>query len=280
MKKTNNKSLLIKNIKYDYIMGIQSQLLLFLPFIIMAIYSCLMLQNELQLDPTIKMGEPNFLNYFIYYFKGIDTIDNLVENEKLIIPVWYLFPNIYLSFLVSRYPENNLKESGIQVITRTKRRDWWLSKFIWSFGVAVIYFVILIVVFLLFSKFKTYEINSVINESLAEISLNLSAQYRIWLVTLIVPTITTMALNSIVLVVSLVSKPFVAMIVNLIIIVSSVYCCSSFFIGNYFMIFRSEINCNFSGGVSSIKGLFINAFIIVVMFLFGKLYINKKDFFN
>jgi len=203
--------------------------------------------------------EISFSDFILFMFRGMNVFDgNAVElQDKL--PQWFLV-NIYLSIIIGYFPLKDLSESGIQVLIRTKSRvSWWLSKCLWVIYNVLIYYTIFIIVITVFSLFHgglSLELSKELNLILSNLDISKFNFKGILVVGIILPLITSITFSLIQLLISLFTNSIISNMFIITVLTLTPFYCNSFFIGNYLMILRSNLNIGDSG-VSIVYGIVI-----------------------
>ncbi len=194
--------------------------------------------------------EISFSDFILFMFRGMNVFDgNAVElQDKL--PQWFLV-NIYLSIIIGYFPLKDLSESGIQVLIRTKSRvSWWLSKCLWVIYNVLIYYTIFIIVITVFSLFHgglSLELSKELNLILSNLDISKFNFKGILVVGIILPLITSITFSLIQLLISLFTNSIISNMFIITVLTLTPFYCNSFFIGNYLMILRSNLNIGDSG---------------------------------
>ncbi|WP_346886740.1 hypothetical protein [Clostridium sp. UBA4395] len=223
--------------------------------------------------------EISFLDFILFMFRGMNVFDgNAVElQDKL--PQWFLV-NIYLSIIIGYFPLKDLSESGIQVLIRTKSRvSWWLSKCLWVIYNVLIYYGISIIVITVFSLFHgglSLEPSKELNLILSNLDISKFNFKGILIVGIILPVITSITFSLIQLLISLFTNSIISNMFIITVLTLTPFYCNSFFIGNYLMILRSNLNIGDSG-VSIVYGIVICVVLSIATIFIGANKIKRYD---
>lgn len=221
----------------------------------------------------------SFSDFILFIFRGMNVFDgNAVElQDKL--PQWFLV-NIYLSIIIGYFPLKDLSESGIQVLIRTKSRvRWWLGKCLWVTYNVLIYYMISIIVITVFSLFNgglSLEPSKDLNLILSNLDISKFNFQGILIVGIILPIITSITLSLIQLLISLFTNSIISNMVIITVLTLTPFYCNSFFIGNYLMILRSNLNIGDSG-VSIVYGIVICVVLSIATIFIGANKIKRYD---
>ncbi len=223
--------------------------------------------------------EISFSDFILFMFRGMNVFDgNAVElQDKL--PQWFLV-NIYLSIIIGYFPLKDLSESGIQVLIRTKSRvSWWLSKCLWVTYNVLIYYAISIIVITVFSLFHgglSLELSKELNLILSNLDISKFNFKGILVVGIILPLITSITFSLIQLLISLFTNSIISNMFIITVLTLTPFYCNSFFIGNYLMILRSNLNIGDSG-VSIVYGIVICVVLSIATIFIGANKIKRYD---
>jgi len=223
--------------------------------------------------------EISFSDFILFMFRGMNVFDgNAVElQDKL--PQWFLV-NIYLSIIIGYFPLKDLSESGIQVLIRTKSRvSWWLSKCLWVIYNVLIYYTIFIIVITVFSFFHgglSLELSKELNLILSNLDISKFNFKGILVVGIILPLITSITFSLIQLLISLFTNSIISNMFIITVLTLTPFYCNSFFIGNYLMILRSNLNIGDSG-VSIVYGIVICVVLSIATIFIGANKIKRYD---
>lgn len=223
--------------------------------------------------------EISFSDFILFMFRGMNVFDgNAVElQDKL--PQWFLV-NIYLSIIIGYFPLKDLSESGIQVLIRTKSRvSWWLSKCLWVTYNVLIYYAISIIVITVFSFFHgglSLEPSKELNLILSNLDTSKFNFKGILIVGIILPVITSITFSLIQLLISLFTNSIISNMFIITVLTLAPFYCNSFFIGNYLMILRSNLNIGDSG-VSIVYGIVICVVLSIATIFIGANKIKRYD---
>lgn len=223
--------------------------------------------------------EISFSDFILFMFRGMNVFDgNAVElQDKL--PQWFLV-NIYLSIIIGYFPLKDLSESGIQVLIRTKSRvSWWLSKCLWVTYNVLIYYAISIIVITVFSLFHgglSLEPSKELNLILSNLDISKFNFKGILIVGIILPVITSITFSLIQLLISLFTNSIISNMFIITVLTLTPFYCNSFFIGNYLMILRSNLNIGDSG-VSIVYGIVVCVVLSIATIFIGANKIKRYD---
>jgi len=225
-------------------------------------------------------GSPNFSDYIVDLYKGMDIFKKVDNADKFQIPGDWMIMNIFLTYVIGYYPLKDLKDYGSQILIRSKKRwQWWLSKCIWVIASVLIYYAIGYIVICIFSLFNgglsltpTYDINMYIsNVNTLEFTSG-----KIVVITMILPMIMSITLSLIQMTMSIFTTPILSNIVLVSIIVASAYYCHPLLLGNYLMILRNDAIV-FERGVNTMAGLGLGVIISILAVIIGNLRFKKMD---
>jgi len=225
-------------------------------------------------------GSPNFSDYIIDLYKGMNIFEKVNNGDRFQIPGDWMIMNIFLTYVIGYYPLKDLKDYGSQILIRSKKRwQWWISKCIWIIASVLIYYAIGYIVIGIFSLFNggvsltpTYDINmSISNVNTLEFTSG-----KIIVMTVILPIIMSIALSLIRMTISMFIMPILSNIVLVSIIVASAYYCHPLLLGNYLMILRNDA-ISFERGVNTMVGLVLGVIVSILAVIIGNLRFKKMD---
>lgn len=183
------------------------------------------------------------VNIFLYFFEGKEPFSPELGNA-FVFPVVWLFIFLYSAFLTLNYPYSNLTGYGVQAMIRTKSRNlWWFSKCCWVLLATFLYFAVWYLVSLLLSLILHIDISIQYSERICAKLLDMKLQPMqtgsIWMPLVILPVMTSAAVNLLQLCLGLFFDRIYCFLVSAVILFASTYFQTPLLIGNYAMVKRS-----------------------------------------
>lgn len=267
--------------KHDIAEGILHQWWKYTPFLIISVYSCLSYYLKLMNNPRLNaLGlRPTFGDYIFDMYKGMEIFKVKSPTDIFDIPATFLLINLYLAYLIIKYPFNDLSQFGKYILIRSgSKKNWWVCKCIWSVINVVIVYGIAILTSFAFSLF-TGDISLRVTQVFNGIKIDNFDTNTLILTAILLPFFTSVVISVIELLISLFTKTMYGMMTAICIIAASAYYCSAYLVGNYLMILRSDCIIPLEG-VSIKSGLIINGAIFVLCFVTGILKLKKYDIMN
>lgn len=222
----------------------------------------------------VKIKTPTITDFWFCFFQGIVVYDPS-SGLPFKIPFNWIIIQILMSLLVINYPICDLYTTGIQTLTRIKKRSyWWLSKCIWNFMTVLSMYSIAFLCACVFSSIFGDFTMSFTNE-LFELQTSEEFDLLRTIVLYLLPVLTSMAISMVQMLISIIFKPIYGFIIIMCYIIISSYYCSPFFIGNYSMLLRNAI---FDiGQIRSSTAIIINVLIIIASASIGLFHFRHVD---
>lgn len=219
----------------------------------------------------------SWIDCILGYFRGVEKISFFERDHIFRIPVeWFLFHFGYL-FLEIKYPYTDYIERGYQFVLRSKsRKNWWISKCIWTFFHTGIYFLL----FYIITFFETY----ILEGEYLKKDTNI---WGIWIndmgfnekVVLLfaLPYVVATALSLLAMVISFLGGILISFIAVLIFLVASAYWDCPLLIAKYSMVCRYDL-LNGLDDTTVIFGMILNGITIFLSALVGYFWYKQKEF--
>jgi hypothetical protein len=220
----------------------------------------------------------------MYIYGGMNEYIPGPENEFEVPVLWIvLFTTMFFGSL--NYPYNDLFGYGKQILLRTRGRVlWWLSKCCWNVIYILFFNIIIISVICIFVLIEGADFGLNINFELlarnfeAEPRSLTSDSIRLQFLLFASPILISVALNLLQMTISLFIKPIFSFLLMSVILISSAYLMSNSMLGNYGMIFRSNIVLE--NGLNFEFGIYISLIIIALSIIIGMFKFKKYDIIN
>lgn len=257
-------------IKYDFKEGILYRLKIFIPVVIMFLLPCMKL---------FLNSDNNSLSYMDYLLNIFGGSGLRTDGFKFIqIPYIWIMIHIYSLFVVCRYPYDNMRGQGIQVIIRSSTHSGWIiSKFTWtSICLFFIYLTgyLTVLIFCVLTD-HSHNVDLINNEIISD-----SILYHLCEI-FFLPYLTITAISFVQLTITLLIKPIYGFIISSSIIGASVLFENKFFIANFSMLFR---NSSFSvymkdRCVNTLSAYFLISIILLFCVILCVLFFRYKDLY-
>lgn len=265
---------------FDLKNGLLKNKALLIASVIIPIVFCIDFSQKIR----IIRAEVSFADYFLYIFGGMKEYIP-TPSEPFVFPVVWMILFLTLPYATLSYPLNDIQTFGQQVIFRSRNRNtWWLSKCVWNISCCILYNLIVIGITILFCLMFKIDLNFNINKELIQTIFNvedknlLNTNLYLTIDTILSPVLIIIAINLFQMTLTLFIKPMFSFLVTAMILLSSSYLFSPFFIGNYAMVTRSNtiiINgCNFK------IGIYVAVTIILLSAIVGMFRFNHYDIIN
>lgn len=270
-------------LRFDFVNGIIKQYKKFILITLLILTACVGFHELLQ---SFELTGASYGDFLLYIYGGIkEYIPS--PNERFPIPYLWLLWHMAILYFTLHYMYDDLTGFGQHLIYRCpNRKIWWFSKCVWNISFVVLCYILgfaAAAIFVWSSHGKmTFEISSFMpqllnfgNFTVFNGEQNLTAHLTI------LPLLVSIAVSLLQMTVSLLVKPTLSYIVSCIIFISSAYCFSPFFIGNYAMAVRSNLiignGMNCLAGIIFSIGISITG-IVVGSYIFGRYPIlNNKE---
>lgn len=217
----------------------------------------------------------------VYFFKGVRLPVGGIDSFDF--PELYMVMLMLLFFFIGDYAQRDILGYGKSVLIRSKNKKiWWLSKCAWCINSVLIYFVILIAVTLIACVLCKANISIIPTNSTQVISgINMMDNtesindYVLWKIIIIQPFIAGVGLCCFQMAVGFITSAIAGFVINIIIIVLSVFYMNPLLLGNSYMIVRNS--CLYSGGINTELSLVIGVCIAIISLITGYCYFLRMD---
>jgi len=273
-----NKKLLVhfrRQLRYDNVNGILHAWKMAVPVIVLAVFVCGRFLSDYYFHAREleTLPAPSTADFIVDMFKGMEKYEPGIRTKPFEIPAFYLFFNLYISYTVAKYPFNDLKGMGKNVIVNARNRSNWLvSKFIWCAEVIIIFYMITYVIAAIFSCLSgnvTFRLNTEVNAAVSNLNLT---QTLFFTNAIVLPIVTSIGISYVQLMLSFRFHLLIGNIATIILICLSAYYSNTFLVGNYFMLLRNS-------SVIGNEGVFTShGYIICILLSIGSLFLSKEWF--
>ncbi|MEG0834992.1 MAG: hypothetical protein RR063_10485 [Anaerovoracaceae bacterium] len=272
---------LFRLIKYDIKNGIFLSWHKLLIGVLYAVSSCIILDKQIQnaVDAKYLSSALNasVFDYLCNIFKGIDRYNFNVKGGFQIPALWCLFFVCYF-FIIGRYIVNDLYGFGTNILLKSKsRRAWWISKCIWVFTTAFVYYFIIVVTVIVYCGLKNNVSFCITKEILAfHVSANLwVAELNLRVTLLVLPILVLFTMGILQITISLLISPIVGLLAIIGFLVASIYFYAPVLVGNFMILKRSEAVI---GGFANSTNAFIYCLLMAtIAFFVGLIWFERKD---
>lgn len=227
----------------------------------------------------LQQNEVSSADYILYYIHGMKEYDPEVD-QSFLFPALWMFNILTCCFLCLHYPLEDLEKSGKhRLILSQNRREWWLSKCIWSCSMVSIYYLIEYFISFIFAWIRGAKL-SVYASSYTKLVMGygsgktLEGPYNLLPFMGLIPLV-VMGLCLLQLAISLVIRPIYSYLVVVTILLASAYYSTPFLIGNFAMPVRSQLFQE--EGLSLFSGVMAAIGLGIVSSILGMLIFQKKD---
>ncbi|MDR0917861.1 MAG: hypothetical protein LBM93_01210 [Oscillospiraceae bacterium] len=271
----------IKIIIFDIKNGILKNKFFFCCVLIMPCIFCIDFLMKAKLH---NISDYSFADFYMFIYGGMNEYIPSSQNMFRVPVLWViLFTTMFFGSL--NYPYNDLFGYGKQILLRTKGRVlWWLSKCCWNVVYILLFHIIIIYIICIFVLIVRADFELDINVELlarnflAEPMSLTSDSIRLQFLLFSSPILISVALNLLQMTISLFIKPIFSFLLMSVILISSSYLMSNSMLGNYGMIFRSNIVLK--NGLNFEPGIYISLIIIVLSIIIGMFKFKKYDIIN
>lgn len=269
---------IVNLIKNDLRIAIISQWKKFIPIILIALAGCI----YLSISSKGLIAAPAFMDYLIYFNKGIEPFTRFDPNAVFNIPGIWLCLHLYIFYLIADYPISDLRLLGKEILVRIEnRRLWWISKCITTvFTVFLCYFLLFITIYiftLLTRGHLSLQPSDILFKNIFGYSY-LQIKTIDFLVTVILlPFVITVSASLFQLSISLLSRSILSFLFIVIILVASTYYLNPLLIGNYLMLLRN--NLFLINGVLTNQGFLLSGLFGITGYLIGHITIKEMNIY-
>ncbi|MBE6728606.1 MAG: hypothetical protein E7568_00040 [Ruminococcaceae bacterium] len=264
---------------YDFKQGILNRLKKFVPLAVFVTIICahlfVLYKNYIFVNDII-LSEITFADFLIYVLKGMEIYN---PNDSSFVPdLTWLLLYTYLFYLVSGYIQEDLQSIGKQILLKCKSRIiWWLSKTFWCINLVIAFYICIVVSVFIFSVFINSRISFICNSDIhmifSEMVFNNINLKKLLLDFLFIPMLTAVCLSVMQISVSLIWGQIVGFVLNVVVLILSIFVDTDYLIGNMLMPLR-QIEGSLS--LNNIGFVFL---MIVLLSIVSTVYFHKKDIY-
>ncbi|MCD8380442.1 MAG: hypothetical protein LUC95_09065 [Lachnospiraceae bacterium] len=257
--------------KYDFRVGILHDFYKYAVIAGIALFACT--------DFYLKMGASEetvvLSDYIFHLFRGMKPY---IQGEgEFEVPILWFTINLYLAYLIGKYPKEDLCRSGVNVLLKAKSRlKWYLSKAVWCIMTVVIYYGIIYFVILGFCVYTGTDLALQVHFSGNSAFLLYSDREDISYWTLfLLPILCSAAISLMQMTVTFLTDVVYGFLTVAVLLIASAYLYTPVLIGNLSMLERCEYFQ--SDGINlTVSYLLCIAWAIISVLAGGK-YFEKYD---
>ena len=263
--------LLLSDIKQ----GIISRIWWYMAAMPIVIYLILMFSNELNGMMSDSVTRITVTDIFTYVYEGVKIFE---RKEDMTFPVMFVSYIMVPFIITSYYPFNDFEERGKVIFTRTRKRSlWWYSKCLWNVVSIVTYQLIMLITAIGYCvmggkvSFEPSE-KAAVHLGIVTMDCKLS---DIFIYVFIIPTLTIIALSFLQMTISVIMSPVYGMMVQVVMLVLSIFVYSPLLPHNFLMLRRSAMVID--NGYKLPVVITVCVIISVISVIVGRNVIEKKD---
>lgn len=226
-------------------------------------------------DLSEKLGFFDFLFQIFAGNRPFDTTDRSVQSLSV---AWFTF-HAYLLFLTGFYAAEDLKNPAVPFILRVKSKTkWWAGKFVWCILSVTFYYLLLLFCIGLFAVLggnTGFASESVCSEFFG-VEIGGVSKHNIAVVLLFLPFISSVALSSFHMMLSLVVRPLYSFLLGIVFLAAAAFYCHPLLLYNFTMASRNAVF--FPGsGITSARGIISALCVTLFSFLGGIVVVRHRD---
>lgn len=219
-------------------------------------------------------------DYLLYIFRGMEAVESMGALEKIQLPIPWLVVvggSLYISL---DYLQNDLTTAGQQIMVRChSRKMWYLSKCLWNISNCFVYFGIGLMVPAIFSLTggslelsPSSELTASLFWFTAPIELS---GLCVFTIAVVLPFLTMAALNMLQMTLCLFLKPIFSFLSCVCLLITSLFWCSPFSLGNGAMTLRSSVMTD--NGIKPLVSAVICLAVLFVCVIVGTMKFQSYD---
>lgn len=218
-------------------------------------------------------------DYIMFVMKGMQAF-YFDPKEYFSIPIYWFAFQIGLAYMVAYYAYDDFVVNGKVVFIATGSRNrWWISKFLCCIMIVVLYFAVCIATIYamtaIYGADMSLEPTISLSMRLYKVSsagLNVA---EIVLLTVILPMLVSLAISQIQMLACFIITPVISFAAVCAVYVLSAYYTAWNLVGNYTMWQRTSYIAD--NGVNPMSGVVISVGMLLISFVGGLMYFDKKD---
>lgn len=279
----DGKMKIIRLLKRDMILGTLKYWFRYLTVVFVAVicshFFSQMIADGLEAGSLYRSGTA--MDYLLYITQGMEVF-HFDPQQYFNIPVYWFVLQIGISYLVAYYPEKDFRDFGKKIFPAAGSGvKWWIAKCLWVVMSVLLYYIVLIFSTAGIAGFYGAQIQWSFSEEIMTAFFGNTLQYisarDAWLISIILPCLTTMALALVQTLCSFLLTPVVSFALMCGIYIASAYETVWFLPGNHTMWLRSSY-VSFEG-ISPESGLALSVFLIAAAVFAGCVYFDNCDIF-
>ncbi|WMJ22204.1 hypothetical protein RBG61_09360 [Paludicola sp. MB14-C6] len=260
---------------YDLKYGIVKKIYRYIPIILITFFYLIYMKYTIQ--NSLMPDNPSWGDYLLWMFYGMEPY---IPEERFIIPMAWLFMQVYIIMMVGNYAIHDLYGFGQQIMLRSKKRNyWWFSKCLYCVSTVLLYYIIINLIVFLYAIFSgaqlTLNTTQCVTCFMHSNDASLLSDNGWILSTFVLPVLTSCTFCFMQLALSFLIKPFYSYVAIIAIYIASLFYNTPLLIGNYSIIARNTVlkAGATSFGIASIS----NIVIMLICVIIGSIYIKKYN---
>ncbi len=222
--------------KYDFRVGILRDFYKYAVIAGVTLFACVDFHLK-----TSTAGETVVLSDYIFHlFRGMKPY--IQGESEFEIPILWFTVNLYLAYLIGKYPREDLSRSGIYVLLKSKSRaKWWLSKCVWCVASVIIYYAVIYFVIAAFCVWMKMDLALQVRASGNSVFFLYSGREDIsFCVLFLLPVLCSAAVSLLQLTVTFLTDVVYAFLAVAVLLLASAYLYTPVLVGNLSMLERCE----------------------------------------
>lgn len=221
----------------------------------------------------MSLNDINFIDLFFSIFKGIDY-------NTLPLPLNWIFINVYITYLVGSYCYDDLSEDSSHAVVRMGNRKYiWISKIIWMISTVIAFYLIILGITLVFSISMfdlSFDWSNFSSRSILGNIENNYSSIEFMILTVGIYILSSITMSILQMLISLILKPTYIYMVNISILVISLYLQQFVIpIQGSLMLRQSIFDSTYP--INPQNTIVYNIVGFVLIFIIGSIYIRKFD---
>jgi len=256
--------------KYDFKVGLLRDFYKYFVIAFIVLFACVDFYLK-----TNSIENIVFSDYIFHIFRGMKPY--IKGESEFEIPILWFTVNLYLAYIIGKYPKEDLYKCGINVILKSRTRNkWWLSKTIWCVLSVIIYYIVIYITMIIFCVFAKVDFVLQIHKNKTSFLLLFSDKENINLYAMFfLPIICSISISLFQLTIIFFTDVVYGFVSVAIVLISSAYMYTPALVGNISMIERCEYFQY--DGISVKLSYFICTVLAAVSIIIGGKYFKKYD---
>lgn len=265
-----------KLIKRDLIFGFENNKYKFIGvaiFFTVVIWMNIVNLQSQAFELGINSKDINFIDLFFSLFKGIDY--NIFP-----LPINWIFIHIYITYLIGSYCYDDLSEDSAHMVVKMGNRKYiWISKTIWMISTIIIFYVIILSIMFLFSMVTfdlSFEYSNFSKQSILSNVQNNYSSMQFMLLTIVIYMLSSITMSILQMLISFIFKPTYIYIVNIFILIISLYLQKFTIPIQGSLILRQNIFDSMNN-MNPVNTILYDLVAFILIFIIGSVYIKRFD---